>query len=148
MKIRTSNILLMAGLSIVVFVAVSATTVIVADYLFDAAPQATAHYGEGPPPPPNWVDPETGIVDFNLMPDHLPVVNNQGEFVGYMTVDKDPNDDPNPGDEGFDEWISRPIEVTSDKGGTNVVGHLIDDGAGAKSFVPLLLGDDGQIKEN
>ena len=66
----------------------------------------------------------------------MPVSDRNGNMVGYMLVDKNPNDAPNPGDPGFEEWNYGPIQVTNESG--ELVGHMqsVSPG-GIQMFEPL-----------
>lgn len=45
---------------------------------------------DAPPPPPSWVDRETGVADLAEMPDSLPVLDQDGNRVGSIAIDKSP----------------------------------------------------------
>lgn len=49
-----------------------------------ATPFVVFAQAEGPPPAPEWVDPETGIGNFDEMPDRIPVAGEEGNVVGYV----------------------------------------------------------------
>lgn len=42
-----------------------------------------------PPPPPPWVNPD-GTVDLDRMPDRVPIMNEEGEIIGEVEIDKGP----------------------------------------------------------
>ena len=104
------------------------------------ANQVSVDHGlEGLVPP--WVDPETGIIDMSKVPDRMPVADGSGGTIGYIAIDKDPNDDLEPGDPGFDEWNTTNALYDLEEGG-NLIGHLhtgVNDGTdgGTMIFVPL-----------
>ena len=128
-----TKILTTAALSAAVFIAISAATIIVASP-WSAGPTA-ANHGLAPEPNPPWVNPD-GTIDIDKVPDRMPVSDRNGNMVGYMLVDKNPNDDPNPGDPGFEEWNYGPIPVTNESG--ELVGYMQSDyPGGIQMFEPL-----------
>ena len=129
-----TKILTTAALAAAVFIAISAATIIVASP-WSAGPTAAANHGLAPGPVPPWVNPD-GTIDIDKVPDRMPVSDRNGNMVGYMPVDKNPNDDPNPGDPGFEEWNYGPIQVTNESG--ELVGHMqsVSPG-GIQMFEPL-----------
>lgn len=131
---RKTEILMTATLSAAVFIAISAVTIIVASH-WNAGPTAAADHGLGPGPVSPWVNPD-GTIDMDRVPDRMPVADRNGNMVGYMLIDKNPNDDPNPGDPGFEEWNHGPVQVTNESG--ELVGHMqsVSPG-GSQMFEPL-----------
>ena len=129
-----TKILTTAALAAAVVIAISAATIIVASR-WSAGPTAAANHGLAPGPNPPWVNPD-GTIDIDKVPDRMPVSDRNGNMVGYMPVDKNPNDDPNPGDPGFEEWNYGPIQVTNESG--ELVGHMqsVSPG-GIQMFEPL-----------
>ena len=92
----------MKNILIIAIAAGVMATMIVASH-WNAGATAAADHGLGPGPVPPWVNPD-GAIDIDELPDRMPVADRNGNMVGYMLIDKNPNDDPNPGDPGFEEW--------------------------------------------
>ena len=129
---KKTEMLITAVLSAAAFMAVSALTVIVAG-IWDAAASADRGQDAGLVPP--WVNPD-GTIDIDKLPDRMPVADRNGNMVGYMEIDKNPNDDPNPGDPGFEEWNNAPAPVTNEAG--ELVGYMQSSTpGGAQMFEPL-----------
>ena len=112
-------------LTITIFVAAAVFTIVSAVSVIALGPfsnsEVSAHDGGGEEPP--WVDPVTHIVDLDLVPDRMPVSDRNGGIYGYMEIDKNPNDDPEPGDDGFALWNESKLIYDAPEGG-NIVGRL------------------------
>ena len=139
MKIRTSNILLTAGLAAIVSVLVSAATLVIIGQN-NSGSRVLADHGDTDDPP--WVNPD-GTMNKDLIPDRLPLYGNNSVILGYVEVDKDPNDDPDPGDPGFEEWNkSRRIVYVSETG-DEVAGTIRFDGpGGSRAWQPVSVNED------
>lgn len=83
--------------------------------------EVSAHDGHGESPP--WFDQETHALIPELVPARLPVSDRQGGIHGYIDVDLDPSDDPQPGDEGFELWNESKVVYDAAEGG-NVIGRI------------------------
>ena len=122
MNNKTIEILTTVGLAVIAFAAVSAVTMIIMGPN-DSGHRVLAHDGyHADTDDPPWVK-EDGTIDMNLVPDRLALADGNGGIFGYVEVDKDPNDDPNPGDPGFDEW-NNSDPVYANETGDEVVGHM------------------------
>ncbi len=118
------------GLAAVVFFALSAVTMILVGPN-NTASQAQAHHGGSDPP---WVN-EDGTADYSLMPDRMPVPDGNGGIIGYVEIDKDPNDDPEPGDPGFEDRNTQTVYASET--GDAIAGKIIWDGPnGIRDFRP------------
>ena len=124
----------MKNILIIAIAAGMMATMTVASH-WNAGATAAADHGLGPGPVPPWVNPD-GAIDIDELPDRMPVADRNGNMVGYMLIDKNPNDDPNPGDPGFEEWNYGPVQVTDESG--ELVGHMQSSSpGGTQMFEPL-----------
>jgi len=97
----------------------------------NTASQAQAHHGGSDPP---WVN-EDGTADYSLMPDRMPVPDGNGGIIGYVEIDKDPSDDPAPGDSGFEDRNTQTVYASET--GDEIAGKIIWDGpGGTRDFTP------------
>lgn len=126
------NIFTTVGLAAVVFFALSAITMIVVGP-DNTASQVQAHHGDIKPP---WVN-DDGTIDKGRVPDRMPVPDGNGGIIGYVEIDMNPNDDPEPGDLGFEEWNTTQTVYASETG-NEIVGKVVWDGpGGVRDFRPV-----------
>ena len=127
---RNLDIAITVALSAVVFFALSAVAMIVVGP-DNTASQVSAHHGDTDDPP--WVNPD-GTMNKDLMPDRMPVPDGNGGIIGYVEIDKDPNDDPEPGAPGFEEWNTTQTVYVNETGG-EIAGKIHWDGPrGVRDF--------------
>lgn len=133
MNSRTRDLLITVGLAMIVFVAVSVAAMVILGEN-NVGSQVSAHHGDTDDPP--WVNSD-GTMNKALMPDRLPVSDGNGGIFGYIEIDKDPNDDPEPGEPGFDEWNNSKTVYVSETG-DEIAGTIRWDGPGdSRVFTPV-----------
>ncbi len=129
---RAMDVLITVGAAAVVFFALSAITMILVGP-DNTASQVAAHHGDTDDPP--WVNPD-GTMNKALMPDRMPVPDGNGGIIGYVEIDKDTSDDPEPGDPGFKDRNTQ--TVYANETGDEIAGKVVWDGpGGVRDFRPV-----------
>ena len=122
----------------IVFIAVSAVAMVVIGSN-NSGSQVLADHGDTDDPP--WVNAD-GTMNKALMPDRMPLSDGNGGILGYVEIDKDPNDDLNPGDPGFEEWNNSKTVYVSETG-DEVAGTVSFDGPGdSRVWEPIAVNEE------